>query len=55
MDILERRSIEANDPEVFATIAGEERRQKRNLEADRVREITPAKPFAKRRAAAGDQ
>jgi glycine hydroxymethyltransferase len=32
MDILERRSIEANDPEVFAAIAGEERRQKHNLE-----------------------
>ncbi|HXM07247.1 MAG TPA: serine hydroxymethyltransferase [Candidatus Acidoferrum sp.] len=32
MDILERHSIEANDPEVFAAIAGEERRQKHNLE-----------------------
>jgi glycine hydroxymethyltransferase len=32
MDILERRSIEANDPEVFAAIAGEEHRQKHNLE-----------------------
>jgi glycine hydroxymethyltransferase len=32
MDILERRGIEANDPEVFAAIAGEERRQKKNLE-----------------------
>ncbi|HEY3674449.1 MAG TPA: serine hydroxymethyltransferase [Candidatus Tumulicola sp.] len=32
MDILERRSIETNDPEVFAAIAGEERRQKHNLE-----------------------
>jgi glycine hydroxymethyltransferase len=32
MDILERRSIEATDPEVFAAIAGEERRQRHNLE-----------------------
>jgi glycine hydroxymethyltransferase len=32
MDILERRNIEANDPEVFAAIAAEERRQKHNLE-----------------------
>src|ERR1700744_1610466 len=32
MDILERRDIEANDPEVFARIAAGERGQKRNLE-----------------------
>jgi glycine hydroxymethyltransferase len=32
MDILERRNIQTNDPEVFAAIAGEERRQKANLE-----------------------
>jgi glycine hydroxymethyltransferase len=32
MDILERRSIEATDREVFAAIAGEERRQRHNLE-----------------------
>src|SRR5271169_6700620 len=32
MDILSRSHIEANDPEVFAAIAGEERRQKENLE-----------------------
>ncbi|MGA8532951.1 MAG: serine hydroxymethyltransferase [Candidatus Tumulicola sp.] len=32
MDILARSHIEADDPEVFASIAGEERRQKDNLE-----------------------
>ncbi len=32
MDILTPSSIEAQDPEVFAAIAGEERRQKENLE-----------------------
>ena len=32
MDILSPSHIEANDPEVFAAIAGEERRQKQNLE-----------------------
>jgi glycine hydroxymethyltransferase len=32
MDILARSHIETNDPEVFAAIAGEERRQKENLE-----------------------
>jgi glycine hydroxymethyltransferase len=32
MDILARSHVEAEDPEVFATIAGEERRQKDNLE-----------------------
>src|SRR5215472_15002981 len=32
MDILSTSTIEANDPEVFAAIAGEERRQKQNLE-----------------------
>lgn len=32
MDILARSSIEAQDPEVFAAIAGEERRQRENLE-----------------------
>jgi glycine hydroxymethyltransferase len=32
MDILSLSAIEANDPEVFAAIAGEERRQKNNLE-----------------------
>jgi glycine hydroxymethyltransferase len=32
MDILARSSIEAQDPEVFAAIAGEERRQCENLE-----------------------
>ncbi|HTU82023.1 MAG TPA: serine hydroxymethyltransferase [Candidatus Acidoferrales bacterium] len=32
MDILTPSSIESNDPEVFAAIAGEERRQKDNLE-----------------------
>ncbi len=32
MDILARSHIEAEDPEVFAAIAGEERRQKENLE-----------------------
>jgi glycine hydroxymethyltransferase len=32
MDILSPNAIEANDPEVFAAIADEERRQKRNLE-----------------------
>ncbi|MBV8117717.1 MAG: serine hydroxymethyltransferase, partial [Candidatus Eremiobacteraeota bacterium] len=32
MDILARSPIEADDPEVFAAIAGEERRQKVNLE-----------------------
>src|SRR5271155_2789216 len=32
MDILSHSHIEANDAEVFATIAGEERRQKDNLE-----------------------
>ncbi len=32
MDILARSHVEADDPEVFAAIAGEERRQKDNLE-----------------------
>jgi glycine hydroxymethyltransferase len=32
MDILSPHAIEANDPEVFAAIADEERRQKQNLE-----------------------
>ncbi len=32
MDILERSSVEAQDPDVFAAIAGEERRQRDNLE-----------------------
>ncbi len=32
MDILTPSSIEAQDPEFFAAIAGEERRQKENLE-----------------------
>jgi glycine hydroxymethyltransferase len=32
MDILSASAIEANDPEVFAAIANEERRQKQNLE-----------------------
>ncbi|MBV8283958.1 MAG: serine hydroxymethyltransferase, partial [Candidatus Eremiobacteraeota bacterium] len=32
MDILTASTIEATDPEVFAAIAGEERRQKDNLE-----------------------
>src|ERR1700739_264070 len=32
MDILNPTTIEAQDPEVFAAIAGEERRQKDNLE-----------------------
>jgi glycine hydroxymethyltransferase len=32
MDILARSHVETNDPEVFAAIAGEERRQKENLE-----------------------
>jgi glycine hydroxymethyltransferase len=32
MDILTPSQVEATDPEVFATIAGEERRQKENLE-----------------------
>ena len=32
MDILNPTTIEANDPEVFAAIAGEEKRQKENLE-----------------------
>jgi len=32
MDILAPTHLEANDPEVFAAIAGEERRQKNNLE-----------------------
>ena len=32
MDILTPSAIQANDPEVFAAIAGEERRQKNNLE-----------------------
>jgi glycine hydroxymethyltransferase len=32
MDILARSHVEMNDPEVFAAIAGEERRQKENLE-----------------------
>ena len=32
MDILTPSAIEANDPEIFAAIAGEERRQKDNLE-----------------------
>ncbi|MEO6912843.1 MAG: serine hydroxymethyltransferase [Candidatus Baltobacteraceae bacterium] len=32
MDILSRSHIETNDPEVFAAIVGEERRQKENLE-----------------------
>jgi glycine hydroxymethyltransferase len=32
MEILERSSVAAQDPEVFAAIAGEERRQRENLE-----------------------
>src|SRR5580700_10948255 len=32
MDILARSHVEAEDPEVFATIAGEEKRQRDNLE-----------------------
>ncbi len=32
MDILSRSTLEGKDPEVFAAIAGEERRQKNNLE-----------------------
>jgi glycine hydroxymethyltransferase len=32
MDILARTHVEAADPEIFAAIAGEERRQKNNLE-----------------------
>jgi glycine hydroxymethyltransferase len=32
MDMLSRSHVETNDPEVFAAIAGEERRQKENLE-----------------------
>ena len=32
MDILARSRIEAQDPELFAAIAGEERRQRENLE-----------------------
>jgi glycine hydroxymethyltransferase len=32
MDILSRSSIETQDPEIFAAIAGEERRQRENLE-----------------------
>jgi glycine hydroxymethyltransferase len=32
MDILARSNVEAQDPEVFAAIAGEERRQRENLE-----------------------
>jgi len=32
MDILTPSAIQANDPEVFAAIADEERRQKQNLE-----------------------
>jgi glycine hydroxymethyltransferase len=32
MDILSPSQIEANDPELFAAIAGEERRQRQNLE-----------------------
>ncbi len=32
MDILARGNVEAQDPEVFAAIAGEERRQRENLE-----------------------
>lgn len=32
MDILARSRIEAQDPEIFAAIAGEERRQRENLE-----------------------
>ncbi len=32
MDILARSSIETQDPEIFAAIAGEERRQRENLE-----------------------
>ena len=32
MDILLRNAIEEQDPEVFAAISGEERRQKNNLE-----------------------
>jgi glycine hydroxymethyltransferase len=32
VEILERSSIQAEDPEIFAAIAGEERRQRENLE-----------------------
>jgi glycine hydroxymethyltransferase len=32
MDILDRSRVEAEDPEVFASIAGEEKRQRENLE-----------------------
>ncbi|MFN2527792.1 MAG: serine hydroxymethyltransferase [Candidatus Baltobacteraceae bacterium] len=32
MDILERNTIQTTDPEVFAAVLGEERRQKENLE-----------------------
>ena len=32
MDILSRSHIETEDPEIFAAIAGEEKRQKQNLE-----------------------
>ena len=32
MDILSRSHIETQDPEIFAAIAGEEKRQKQNLE-----------------------
>ena len=32
MDMLERSRIQAQDPEVFAAIAGEEKRQHENLE-----------------------
>ncbi|MBV9718982.1 MAG: serine hydroxymethyltransferase [Candidatus Eremiobacteraeota bacterium] len=32
MDILARSSVETQDPEIFAAIAGEERRQRENLE-----------------------
>ena len=32
MDILARSNVETQDPELFAAIAGEERRQQENLE-----------------------
>ena len=32
MDILSSSRVEAQDPEVYAAIAGEERRQRENLE-----------------------
>ena len=32
MDILHNHRVEAQDPELYAAIAGEERRQRENLE-----------------------